>query len=241
MAETLVRSVKKALDSLDFVVKANIGGDGATLSEIAAELDEKLPTVRNILKTMEQCGYLARREKFYTPGPKCGDLRRGLLGRKLLAVMEPLLRKAAADTGESFVLTTILDGHREVLLRVQGDSDVVVNLKTADSSQPYGLITNKMMLAFADGEERKRFFEVNGSPGEAWPEWENDLAGLRDSGIGRNLTGTLAGFATAITDRSGVLLGAVGAYAPAYRADKAHERLLSETLCSIAEAAKNSF
>ena len=99
MAEVQVRSVKKALDALDYIAKVCLEEDGATLSAIAAELDEKLPTLRNILKTMESCGYLSRSGKLYRPGAKHSDLARSGIIKRLVEATSPLLQSAAENTG----------------------------------------------------------------------------------------------------------------------------------------------
>lgn len=239
MPENLVRSVKKALDSLDFVVKASLNGGGANLSDIAAALDEKQPTVRNILKTMESCGYLARRGKSYLPGAKCGDLRRGSLAGKLIALLEPALFGAAAETGESFVLTTLIDGRREVLARFQGSSEVGVNLQTADADRVYSLVTTRIMLAAAEPDELAGFIAANGMPGAEWPEaaagrLDEALIALRKTGVAVERREQLTACAVALTDASGALLGAIGAYTPTFRATPEQETRMANLLKEIA-------
>lgn len=241
MPEVLVRSVKKALDSLDYVVNAYLHGEGATLSDIALHLDEKQPTVRNILKTMEQCGYLGRGGKHYVPGPKCGDLRRAYRVRQLLAVVGPLLERAARETGESLVLTTVAGARREVLARYQGGSEVVVNVNAVDGNALYRLVTTRAMLAGLSESELQAFLTENGEPGADWPaaadgKLDAALSELRARGYAAEKVGALAAYAVPLLDGGGALLGAAGAFAPAFRTDAAHETRLLAALAAVAEA-----
>ncbi len=246
MAEILVRSVKKALDALDRVIKASVSGEEATLSDIAAELNEKLPTVRNILKTMEQCGYLARNGKRYIPGSKCGDMRRCATREKFLAMVKPILEEAAAKTGESLVLTSLIHGHRELLSRHQGSNEVGVNLGIAEYKTVYSLVTTRVMLAYADQAEVESFRRVNGEPGNEWAEAEGGnlgktLEGLRNTGFACEKNASFCAYAVALTDSSGALLGAVGAYAPAFRITPEREQNLLDSLASVALLVRKQF
>lgn len=246
MAEIQVRSVKKALDALDYIAKVCIEEDGATLSAIAAELDEKLPTLRNILKTMESCGYLSRCGKLYRPGAKHSDLARSGVIKRLIEVTNPLLQNAAESTGESMVFATMINGRREVLRRYQGSSKIGVIIDVADDDRIYKLETTRIMLAFADKSERQQFFTMNGFPDASWPEaaggnLEKCLNQLREVGFASSGGGNLSAYAVPLLNSSGLLLGSIGAYAPAFRNDSRHEEKLLQTLQKIAAKVKEQF
>lgn len=239
--ENPVRSVYKALTALDYINAAQVGGAGAALSDIAAHLGEKPTTVRNILKTMEQCGYLERDGKAYIPGAKCGDLRRGAWFGRLLEAARPRLTRLAAELGDSFVLTGLLDGRREVLARFAGGGAVVVNPRHADGQPVYALVTTRIMLSRADAAALARFLAVNGPPSTAdWPEAAADLpealATLRTRGYAREDTATqYRAYAVALTRSDGLLLGAAGAFAAAQGLTAAHERALLDALRRVAD------
>lgn len=246
MAEVQVRSVKKALDALDYIAKVSIEEDGATLSAIAAELDEKLPTLRNILKTMESCGYLARSGKLYRPGSKHSDLARSAVIKHLVSFTNPLLQNAAENTGESMVMATMINGQREVLKRFQGSNEIGVIVEVADKDRMYKMETTRIMLAFADKSERQQFFTMNGYPDASWPEaaggnLEACLSQLRKVGFASSGGGNTCAYAVPLLNSSGLLLGAIGAYAPSFRNDQQHEEKLLQTLMEIAAKVKEQF
>lgn len=239
MAESCVRSVKKALDALDRVLEARLDGRGLTLSGIAADLGEKPTTVRNILKTMEQCGYLARDGKFYVPGPKCADLRRSATAAALIDAATPTMRHAAVETGESFVLTALHNSRRVVLARFEGGGQVVVRAEAGMEKGPYNLVTARAMLAGADPATTARYAEVNGPPGDDWPEAKAKglaaaLAALRQRGYAAADVGEVVGYALPLRDIDGELLGAAGCSVPRFRHDAAGEARVLEALRAVA-------
>lgn len=243
VSEILVKSIKKGLDALDFVAAATLRGDGASLTEIAAGLGEKPSTLRNILRTMEGCGYLARAGRLYVPGPKCLDLLRCTSGRDLVARAGALLAEAAQRTGESFVLVTLVQGRRRVLSRHQGGSAVTVNLDAAEEGEEvYVRVTTRILLAFAEPAERQRILQAYGQPGAAWPAAAADLdaclARLREAGVALYEDGVLFACAVPLLDGESHVLGAAGAYAPLQRATANCRQGLVDTLQAVAAAVR---
>ena len=166
-----VKSVLKALGALDFVLEQSMTRPGVGLSEIAAALAIRPTTARNILKTMEQAGYIGRAgDRLYVPGPKCHGMSRGArVSARLMKVMPPVLERLAADLGESFVVTTLFNGMRKVLLRQQGSSPIVVETRNAEQdAMAYRLVTTRIMLAFTSENELDLFIGQNGLPGREW-------------------------------------------------------------------------
>lgn len=240
MAETLVKSIKKAFDALDYVMEASRSGPGAALSDIADNLDEKQTTMRNILKTMESCGYLARNGKLYVPGAKTGDLARTSIRERLLETVSPLIKEAAQKSGESFVLTSIYNGKREVISRFNGSNQIGVNTGITENRKVYSLVTTRIFLAFSNAMERELFYKSNGLPGNEWNEAadgriEQALNKLRKDGFAAEQTGELCAYALPLTDSKGNLLASIGAYAPAFRVNKEAEAELLKTLSVIAD------
>ena len=241
MPEALVKSVKKALDALDFVVETSRSDSGASLGEIAAGLNEKLTTVRNILKTMEACDYIGRKGKLYIPGSKTGDLRRSANLDRLKSVSRPLLENAAQRTGESFVLTTVFHGKREIVSRCQGNNEVGVNIGVAEYKTVYSLVTTRIILAFSNEMERRQFINVNGLPGEEWPEtvgdkFESGLALLKSVGVAIERKESFCAYAVPIFYGDENIMGAIGLFAPAFRVNEKRE---IELLAALSEAAEN--
>jgi DNA-binding IclR family transcriptional regulator len=241
MAEILVKSIKKAFDALDYVMRSSRSGDGATLSNIAESLDEKQTTMRNILKTMEACDYLARKGKLYVPGAKTGDLARTNSRETLIKLTDPLLKQAAQKSGESFVLASVYDGRREVIKLYSGSNEVGVNTSVAENKMVYSLVTTRIFLAFASDIEREQFYNINGLPGVEWLEasdgnLELALNKLKKTGFAAERNKSLCAYAFPVMDSRGNLLASIGVYAPAFRINKKTE---SELLKSLSEITGN--
>jgi DNA-binding IclR family transcriptional regulator len=245
MEDVPVRSVKKALDALDFIVESGAESEGATLTEIAGCLGERLTTARNILRTMETCGYLTRAGKLYAAGPKCGDLlRAGALSPLFKNLASAAAREAALQTGESFVLTSLSRGKRIVLGRFYGDSELCVNLGADETKAPYELVTTHALLAFASAAERALFIRVNGPPGDearktyGFSDYSAWLDEQRKRGFAEMRSQSVLAYAAPIMSGSNIVLGALGAHAPAFRMDEAGSKKLLEALLAAAEKIK---
>ncbi len=222
-----VKSVLKALSALDFVMEQSMTRPGVGLSEVAAALDIQPTTTRNILKTMEIAGYIGRAgDRLYVPGPKCYGMSRGArVANKLLKVMTPVLDRLAEEIGESFVVVTLFNGMRKVLLRRQGMSPIVVETSKAEQdNMAYQLVTTRIMLAFASERELDLFVELNGLPGREWDGIDSrvlldeHLHKLKMAGYAEALAGgSLYAAAFPLLDSSGMMLGAIGIHMPSFR------------------------
>lgn len=238
MAEVLVKSIKKAFDALDYVMQSSRSGDGATLSDIAEKLDEKQTTMRNILKTMEACDYLARKGKLYVPGAKTGDLARTNSREALIKLAGPLLKQAAQKSGESFVLISFYGSKREVISRYNGSNEVGVNTGVAENKKIYSLVTTRIFLAFANDIEREQFYKINGFPGKEWLDasdgkLEQTLGKLKKAGFAAERNKSLCAYAFPLADSKGNLLASIGVYAPAFRINQKNELELLKSLSQI--------
>jgi DNA-binding IclR family transcriptional regulator len=243
MEEVLVKSVKKALDALNYIANAKNDGGGATLSEISEFLEEKLSTVRNILKTMETCGYVARQGKLYVTGARIYDLFRSEKRRELMEAAAPFMNEAARKTGEPFILTTVSNGKREVLFRVEGTSEIGINLGVTESKNVYSLVTARIILAFSSESEKERFYAENGVPGNEWSEamgnkLEACLKELKKVGYAVERNKSFHAYAVPIVSANGTTLGSIGTYTPLFRVNKKTEKELLSTLFDIAAKIK---
>ncbi len=224
----IVKSVLKALAALEFVVEESMTRPGVGLSEIARALEIQPTTARNILKTMEQAGYIARTgDRLYTGGGKCrGMSRAALVSGRLLQVIKPELAHLAHDSGESLVVTTLVNGRRKVLLRQQGGASIVVDTRNAEQEQRgYALVTTRIMLAFAAASEVDLFVARNGLPAGEWgrihtrEELNAALGELRRAGYAEANVPAESFYAAAfpLLDAAGMMVGALGVYLPLFR------------------------
>ncbi len=220
-----VKSVKKALDILDFVIIESTSKEGVSLGEIASRLGIQNTTAHNILKTMEICGYISRAEgRLYSPGAKCRELARaGSAIKKILQLSKPIITELATKTGESFVVTTLLNGERHVLLRAEGGGMISVESEKADMSHLYSMVTTRVMLAFAPENELEFFIQKNGMPGDVWngikdiSNLKTKLLQIKKIGFAEEKNSELASLAVPILDADAFLLGALGVYVPFFR------------------------
>lgn len=220
-----VKVVVKALRALDFLMVTALERPGASLGEVAEAVGIRSTTARNILKTMEACGYVARIEnRLYCPGARCADLARATVAGRLLTVGRELIGRLSQQTGESIVLTTLVGGDRKVLLRAAGRNVVCVNSELVEGRQFYGLVTGRVMLAFASSAERDGVLVRQGMPGEAWDGLDNaeairmELDAIRKAGFAEDRpTPELVALAVPVLDHGNHLLGAIGLHVPAFR------------------------
>lgn len=224
--EASVKSVKKALDALDFILDRSLADRGASLGDISGHLKIRNTTARNILQTMELCGYVGRSEgRLYCPGLKLKWALRNSKLRKLSTVASPILASVAESTGESFVLATIMNGRRHVLLSANGSNPVTADTSRTEQVNPYSAVTTRVMLAGLTSAELDNFTAVNGFPGRNWnfmdsrAKIDSALEMIRRQGFAEDTPNDLRSFAVSITDCDGLTVAALGTYVPSFRAD----------------------
>jgi DNA-binding IclR family transcriptional regulator len=244
MPKVLVQSVKRALDALDYVAGESVCSDGVRLGDVAEHVGVKPTTMRNILRTMESCGYIGRtEERFYCPGPRCRRLAFGAASvQRLLATARPAMHELAGETGESLVLACLAGGVRRVLARHEGGHLVTVNGRRMDEGNPYSLVTTRVLLAHAEPGEVRAFVAECGPPG---PEW----GGAESAGRVLELAAELGGrevveyhpseevvaLAAPVAAGAGALPVALGMYLPASRYESERGERLRSALSATAK------
>lgn len=225
----MVKSVHNALKALDFIVERHLNGKNVTLGEISSHLELRNTTVRNMLKTMEKSGYVSRGEKrSYTLGARCFDIERARVGgKRLVEAAGGALSVLADKIGESLVLATIIRGRRNVLLRVSGGNVISVDSAKAEGGSGYGLVTNRIMLAYASPGELQSAIEANGLPSSG--EWAGvisyedmvvELRRIRKIGYAEERGESLCSLAFPILSENGDVLASLGVYVPTFRYDE---------------------
>ena len=236
-----VRSVLKALAALEFVTSRAMTSPGAGLSEVAEALGEKPSTTRNILKTMEDAGYIARAVgKLYKPGARLASLGRGARATsgKLLETLRPSLERIAESFGESMALTALFNGSRHVLMRRLGTGPIVIDTSNAEQNAPiYELATIHALLAFAPVSEVDLFVSLNGFPGAIWdnittrPKLDVALAKIRRAGYAEawSCNRSFYGIAFPAPDLDSDFVAALAIYMPATHYNPAmRKRMIAE-------------
>lgn len=245
----MLQSVKNALGALDYILEQYREGQGASLTEIASHLGLQNTTTRNMLKTMEGCGYLSRGSgRSYLPGPKCMDIERSCQSSKeLLEIAGKYLSAIADKSGEGLVLTTILGGKRKVLLRVAGGNIVSVDPNMAENKAAYSMVTNRIMLAYATPQELQIFIDEYGLPTGDWNgvrEYEDlviELMKIKKQGYEEYREEHLASIAYPVFGSRGTVIAAIGSFIPIYRYDAAKADEMKKSLKDVADKISREF
>ena len=167
----------------------------------------------------------------------------GSFAERIRPIALPLLKSAAEETGDSFILTTLFNGERLMIASVSGNSVISVNPEAVERERKfnYSRVTTHVLLAFAPETERKMFLESNPVPPGAWPEMEHELAEIRRLGIcakDRTDNGFFAA-ARPVYTRKNVFIGALGGYIPIAEATPEKNAGLCRVLDRIAQEITN--
>lgn len=225
MGYQTVKSVKKALAILELVNGNARQNRYVTLQEVAEATGILPVTARNLLRTLEECGYVKRSgHGRYEEGPRCFELlRSGGMQHKIPELARPVLERAAAETGEAFMLATLSNGRRVELIRVGADAE----LQHQANADLYRMRTARVVLAWYPAEQLDYFLEHYRLPtAEEWPETGGSREGLvrelesiRRNGGCNGVSGDMAALAVPLLTPSGEIIGSLGCYAPLSRMD----------------------
>lgn len=226
MEDSQIRVVKKALDALDILVEASLENRGVSLGDIAEKMAVQPTTIRNILKTMEQCGYVSRLEgRLYAPGCKCqGMARSSVFTGENSEYIANAMHVLAQTTGESVVLTTLFAGNRCVITRVESGEIIRVDSKSADMTPFWSLVTSRVLVAYASDDEIEMTLQKHGIPGPGWIQAADKnslmklLSEIRRNGFAEdNPTPDSYSLAVPVIYKTGSLLACIGLYMPLFR------------------------
>lgn len=223
-----VRSLKKALEILDFIIEAGMRDVDVSLSGLAHHMQMPANTVHNLLKTMVACGYVQKTgHGLYVQGLKCRQL--GLLNRLATPTVhaEALerMRDFAAQMGESCLLAVLLNGTRTVVARVDGTQAIQVSHATIEERPFFSVATGRLLAAYASDEELHQIIARHGMPGSHWDgittpaALTKALEAIRKQGFCQTNTpkDTLIGLASPIFKSEDRIWGVLGLYAPSFR------------------------
>jgi len=229
MAYQTVKSVEKALAILELLIMRTAENKILTLADVAKNTGILPVTARNLLRTLENCGYVQRRAHGqYEEGERCYSLLlAGGIIRKLREIARPIIERASIDMGESLLLTTILNGKRREIFRLQSPDDKMEDPCWSANEDVYRMRTGRVMIAWFSPEQLSFFVERNGLPSRNdWPECEENMEGLerelrtiRRRGGCNDRTGTYAAIAVPILTGSNQIVATLGCYSPLLRTD----------------------
>lgn len=230
MAYPTVKSVKKALAIMELIADRSRENQTLTLTEIAQTIGILPVTARNLLRTLEECGYVANpRHGHYTEGEACRRLfLSGGVQRRLREAAEPVVRQTVADLGESVLVVSIANGKRFELLRCQAPDDPLENPQWYANLHSYAMRTTRVILAWFTAEQLDYYIKTNGLPdAEDWPECAGsreklveELQIIRRRGGSAEQQKNWVAIAVPILTAGNEVIGSLGCYASIFRTDK---------------------
>jgi len=152
----LVQSLTRGLIILEHLAGAE---EGLGLQEIAAVLDVKAPTAHNLLRTLQNRGFVSRRENpvRYVLGPAAVALSEGRQRRGLLRTAGDVLLQVAAKTPGVFTLAQYQAGEVVAVLRATSERPGVLQRPPHQVMSPYSSASSLAFQAFWSLEERSAY------------------------------------------------------------------------------------
>jgi len=240
---TRIRSVSRAAQLL--VLIATLPEAERSVSRLAAELGTSVPTVYHLLNTLVDAKLLARDEQKRYRFGMAMEVLSGAYAQQTTPPPELMapLRWIIDTTGESAYLTAWRSGNPVVLARLAGTHAVqVTNLRPGYSGAVNARASGKVLLAFAEREDRERYLAVH--PLEAVTERT-----ITDPGVFARELERVArdGFATEVEEfspgvacvsvpvhRHGTLVGSYTISAPVERYRSQQEQFLACLRAAVA-------
>lgn len=221
----MIKVLHKALNILEAVATS---GDGMTLSEIAAAIDERTTTASNIVQVLYRRNYLDKLPgkngyRLGSASRMISDIDTGQYGSSLIDAASDILTKLSADTESRSVLTVWRNGERHVMLRVEDVSPVTVNVNQP-ATNLYQNATGIMLLACRDSTTIRRYIEQNGLPTQLYmrvadaEEMISRLEWIRETGVYCRDRGEIFEAAAAVGLGGGTIDAAIGIFLPSFRA-----------------------
>ena len=159
---TRIQSVSRAARLLMLV--ATLPEAERSVSRLAAELGTSVPTVYHLLNTLVDAKLLARDEQRRFRLGLAMEVLAGAYAQQTTPPPELMapLRWIIDTTGESAYLTAWRSGNPVVLARLAGTHAVqVTNLRPGYSGAVNARASGKVLLAFAEREDRERYLAVH--------------------------------------------------------------------------------
>lgn len=227
MAETIVQSVRKALDILDLLIFEDMERNGMTLTSLSQKTGLRPNTLHKLLKTMCQCGYAEQnKHQRYLAGKRC--LQIGIINRFQItpSVSEVLHREShrlCEKTGESVSFYVLDRGDRINYINVQCNHMVKVDYTMLEKDSMYAYPSGKILVSYCKEDELKKIIEKHGYPKERWNGANNartlwaEIETVRTNGYAKRVSEEgVTSYAMPVFVND-TLLGTIGVYMPTFR------------------------
>lgn len=190
----------KTTDTLFKIIATLQSMDGASLAELANELEFAKSTIHGHLATLESNEYVVRIDNVYELSLKF--LEHGMFvknNRPITRVGNPILEDLADETGEVAWLIVEEHGKAVYLDKAMGEKAVQTHASVGGRARLHHLATGKLILAYLSDERVEEIIDRHGLP-ELTPhtitdrdELQAELERIRDDGIALNDKETIDG------------------------------------------------
>lgn len=223
--EPKVKSAKTVFD----LVEALVDLDGATVTELANEIDRPTSTVHDYLQTLDSEGYVVREGQGYHISARfleLGTKRRQQM--PLYQTAKPELQRLASETGEHASLMTEENGLGVLLYTAKGEKAVKVNTFGGARSKLHMTGPGKSILAHLSEERRDEIFDEHGLTTRtdntitSRELLKEELEQIREQGYATDDQEIFKGMravAAPVLRPDGQVLGSISVYGPVNRLD----------------------
>jgi IclR family KDG regulon transcriptional repressor len=241
MEQETVQSLTKALDIMEVFLKTK---KEMALSEIADALNMNKSTVRRLMTTLIQRGYIYQKENRgkYSLGMIylnfSGAIKSQMPFRGLAI---PYLIRLSYELNESVVLSLIEGKDRVLTETFRNSADYLLKAISSESATVllHATCLGKIALSTYSDEELERYFNTHNierrTPNTitSVTEMQNHLKSVREEGVAfDNEENTLGvrGIAAALRDGEGTIIGSIGVIVPTVRMSRNQVKKLAPVI-----------
>ena len=215
------------------------------VSEIARHMGTAKSGVHHVLQVMREAGWIRQTEHgHYECSLKLWELGQRLTDRiDLLRLAAPAMRQLAAETQETVHLSILDNGDVLYLEKFESTQPIRASTRIGGRSPAYCVATGKTLLAYASDDvvtsairNMEKFTALTATSRD---DLERDFSEIRRTGYSINLGEWLSGVrgvASAVLDRHGRAVAAIGIAGPA---DRLTESVLHDFAPLVLAASKN--
>ena len=239
-----IQSVERALEIIEFLASAE--GE-VQLREVSAATGLNLSTCHHLLSTLVSRGYAGRnpRRRSYFIGRRIQALaERRLKNFNILEAAMPALRELNAATRECVHLDALQGSDLVTLAQLESTLPVrAISGGSGMADAAHATASGKAILAWLPEPEIKRICEekglrrFTGDTIAAFPELIEHFRNVRRNGyaIDRGeFRPDVTSVGSAIRNRSGAVIGAIGCSMPSMRADRQHREAAAHAVRAAA-------
>jgi DNA-binding IclR family transcriptional regulator len=238
-ARSAVKSADRLLDLFELLARFN---GGLSHSAITEALGIPKSSLTQLLRTATGRGYVAYSAagKGYRLGERFTSMARLTSRRQdLVGLVQPVLERITAQTGESSALNMLKGNEAEVVATISSSQRLVSHMRLGDMAPLYATSGGKVILAHMPESRRNEYLDgisfqpITANTLSSAAELRRQLDKIRREGIAysfEEFTPGIIGLARAVLDEDGEALGAINVALPAVRYNPRAEALIADAL-----------